>query len=103
MKIAIIEDDEAWVRTLREYIMRYEQECGVSCQVVDFYSANTFLFSYEPVYDCVLLDINLPGLNGLEGAKWLRRLDQNVILIFVTNYAQFAVNGYEVDAADYLV
>lgn len=39
------------------------------------------------------MDIGLPGLNGMETAARLRTIDQSVMLIFVTNMAQFAVPG----------
>ena len=54
-------------------------------------------------YDIVFMDIELPGINGMEAAHRLREIDQQVILIFVTNMAQFAVKGYEVDALDYII
>lgn len=49
------------------------------------------------------MDIQLPDLDGMEAAKKLRRLDSSVTLIFVTNMANFAVRGYEVDALDFIV
>ncbi len=58
---------------------------------------------YRADYDIVFMDIELPGINGMEAAHRLREIDQQVILIFVTNMAQFAVKGYEVDALDYII
>ena len=49
------------------------------------------------------MDIQLSDLDGMEAAKKLRRLDSSVTLIFVTNMANFAVRGYEVDALDFIV
>ncbi len=45
----------------------------------------------------------MPGIDGMEAAHRLRRLDQKVILVFVTNMASYAVKGYEVNATDYIV
>lgn len=49
------------------------------------------------------MDIEMPTMNGLEAARLLREKDKSVVLIFVTNVARFAVDGYTVDAADFLV
>ena len=54
--------------------------------------------------DLVFMDIEFPqGQNGMEAARALRRMDSTVVLIFVTNIAQMAVEGYEVDALDFIV
>lgn len=39
----------------------------------------------------------------MDAAKELRKLDKGVIIIFATNFAQFAVDGYELDALDYII
>ena len=62
-----------------------------------------FLEAYRPDFDLVFLDIELPLLNGIETARRLRELDSVVALVFITNMEQYAVNGYEVDALDFVV
>ncbi|MBQ1840726.1 MAG: response regulator transcription factor, partial [Atopobiaceae bacterium] len=53
--------------------------------------------------DLIFMDIDLPGINGMEAATLLRSFDQQTPLIFVTNLSQYAVRGYEVDALDFIV
>ena len=62
-----------------------------------------FLAVYNKNFDVVLLDIMLPDINGMGTARKLRDMDNSVALVFVTNMAQFAIKGYEVDAADFMV
>ena len=101
--IAIVEDEVEEAETLRSYFARYTQEYGTAFTVTHFLTAEAFLNRYRPVYDLVLMDICLPKTSGMDAAALLRRVDQSVPLIFVTNMAQFAVKGYEVDAFDFVV
>lgn len=101
--VAIVEDTQAEADNLREYFSRYSAEKGMEFKITHFPSAEQFLEKYNPVYDLVLMDIGLPGMGGMEAAGRLRELDDMVTLIFVTNMAQFAVRGYEVDAFDFVV
>jgi DNA-binding LytR/AlgR family response regulator len=49
------------------------------------------------------MDIDMPHMNGMVAAEKLREIDPSVMLIFVTNLAQFAIKGYEVSAYDFIV
>ena len=54
------------------------------------------------LFDAVLLDIRMPGADGLALAQALRMLDQPPAVIFVTAHAEHAVEAFELEAADYL-
>ena len=101
--VAIVEDSPAEAELLRSYFARFTKEHGVEFTPTCFASGEEFLNKYRPAYDLVLMDIGLPGHNGMETAAALRERDRSVTLIFVTNMAQFAVKGYEVDAFDFVV
>jgi len=101
--VAIVEDTQTEADTLRQYFLKYSAEKGIEFRVTHFMSAEEFLNKYRPIYDIVLMDIGLPKANGMEAATRLRELDWTTVLIFVTNMAQFAVRGYEVDAFDFIV
>lgn len=101
--VAIVEDSPAEVKTLRSYFARLGEELGYDFQVSCFSSGRDFLAAYQPIYDLVLMDINLPDINGMYVSKCLRKLDQNVVLMFVTSMARYAADGYEVDALDFMV
>ena len=103
VNIAIIEDQPEEVKRLKTYFARYTTQHEVTFSISCFDNAETFLACYRPVYDIVLMDIMLPGSNGMDAAVKLRQIDKMVTLIFVTNMAQFAVKGYEVDAFDFVV
>lgn len=103
IKIAIIEDDDIAAKNLCDSLKEYEHCKSVSFVIKRYTEADTFLAEYTFTYDLVFLDIELPGENGMNAAFKLRKIDPNVIIIFVTNMVQYAVQGYEVEALDYIV
>lgn len=54
-------------------------------------------------YDLVLLDVLMPGINGMQVAQELRELDKNVKIIFISSSSEFAVESYRVGAYHYLL
>ena len=103
INVAIVEDSDSDSILIENYIQRYSQQKKVEFNIKRFDEAISFLSEYREGYDIIFMDIELPNINGLEVAKKIRRIDKQVILIFVTNMAQYAVRGYEVDALDFIV
>lgn len=101
--IAIIEDDVVAQKMLCDYLKSYGSEKNEQFACFTFGSAEQFLTDYRPDYDVVFMDIELPGMNGMEASRRLREIDGNIVLVFVTNMAQFAVGGYEVGAFDFIL
>ena len=103
LRIAIVEDTADDRARLKDYLEKISNECGETSRITEFFDGAAFLESYRPDYDLVLMDIEMPHLNGMETARELRMRDARVLLIFITNIAQYALNGYEVDALDYML
>lgn len=102
-RIAIVDDQPSVREQMKSYFERYQSEHQEQFQIALFAHAELFLADYKPVYDIVLMDIDMPGMDGMTAAHRLRKLDGQVVLIFVTNLAQYAINGYEVSAVDFVV
>ena len=100
---AIVEDEIRSADVLCGFLERYGSEKGREFAVSRFTDAIAFLENYVPRYDIVFMDIQLPDMDGMTASRRLRALDRDVILIFVTNMANYAVSGYEVDALDFIV
>ncbi len=101
--IAIVEDDGEHAALLESFIRKYAEERQIQVSVQRFHDAVTFLDQYRAEYQIVFMDIMMPMLDGMEAAKLLRQKDSTVVLVFVTTMRQYAVQGYEVDACDFLV
>ena len=101
-QIISIEDDPAEAEVLRHHVERFSRENNVELSLTWLRTAADFLERHRPA-DLILMDIDLPGISGMEAATLLRSYDSETPLIFVTNLAQFAIKGYEVDALDFVV
>lgn len=101
--IAIVEDELEFRQQLQEYLKQYEQENGVSFQISMFEDGADILENYENKYDIILLDIEMPKVNGMDAAEKIREQDEDVVLMFITNMAQYAIHGYSVGALDFVM
>lgn len=103
MEVAIIDDEQSVREELADYIKRFAEEAGLSMRTTLFSSGDFFFEQYKMTYDILIFDIDMPGTNGMDTARKIREIDKNVTIIFITNFAQYAINGYEVDAVDYII
>ncbi|MBR2286646.1 MAG: response regulator transcription factor [Clostridia bacterium] len=103
MRIALVDDEQAMRDQLTEFIRLLSAEEGIPLETVPFSSGSRLLEAYDGTYDILIFDIDMPGLNGMDTARKIREQDEEVVILFVTNIAQYAINGYEVDAIDYII
>ena len=102
-RIAIVEDEAAVREQLAGYVQRYTRQYGTQFEVTMFTDGVEILEDYRPVYDIIFLDVEMLHLDGMETARRIRELDSDVLLIFITNMAQYAIKGYAVGALDYVL
>ncbi len=104
VKAAIVEDETSCAEELSSFFKRYMLENNFSFQTTIFTTADQFLAHYKVgEFDIIFMDIEMPGTNGMEAAKILRKKDSEVILFFVTNLSQYALESYEVQAFNFMV
>ena len=58
---------------------------------------------YRPRYDLVFLDIQMPDLDGMTVSRKIRQVDDQIPIVFITNMSSMAVQGYSVDALDFII
>lgn len=103
MKIAVVDDNPKDGGRIKQYIEKYALEQDQMFQVFLYASGLDFLDDMGKNFDIVFMDIEMPHLDGIETARKMRERDDTTILIFITNLAQYAIHGYEVNAIEFMV
>lgn len=106
ISMAVVEDESKEQERLQSFFKRFQKANSDIAFMVSYFSNGEEFLSklHEGDYDLVFMDIDLESeINGLEVATRLRNIDSNVTIVFVTNLAQYAIEGYKVQAYDYIV
>ncbi len=106
LRVAIVDDEKDACEHLARLVARYASTHAQAIETTTHTSANAFLANLEfadAAPDIAFLDIEMPGLDGMQAAHTLREKGFDGQIVFVTNMAQFAIRGYEVGALDFIV
>lgn len=103
MKIAIVENEEKDRSVYREFIAKYQDESKERIDAIFFSNGVDIVTDYPDRLDAVFMDVDMPMMNGLETSIKIREKDDDVIIIFVTNLSEYAIQGYKVHALDFLL
>jgi len=98
---ALIVDDEPPARSELRFLIGRHPRIKVVGEATD--AEEALALAERVPYDVVFLDVNLPGVDGMELATTLAGLAESPYVVFVTAYSEYAVQAFEVSAFDYLV
>lgn len=103
--IAICDDSEVYRRYLMDLLQKWGRMHEQTCHFTQFSSAEEFLITWEEHQDVsvFLLDIEMPGMNGVELARLIRQRNAQAQIVFITGYSEYMAIGYDVEALHYLV
>ena len=100
--ITMCDDDPEIIATAKSYASRYEKEQNRTPEWVFLSSPKDMIPEQLAREDILILDIQMGSLNGIDLAREIRKYNENNIIIFSTNYLEYALQGYEVAAFRYL-
>jgi DNA-binding LytR/AlgR family response regulator len=105
MKIAICDDDKKERDRLVSFFHAYSLQTGISFSLNHYENGFYLLDAMETgnTFDLIILDILMPGMNGIQTAKQIRHSNEVVKIIFLTSSSEFAVDSYAVGAYYYLL
>ena len=101
MKVLVCDDDPAVAHQISQMIQVHCAANNISATTIELTDPNKI--DIKVTYDIAFLDIDMPQTNGIKLAKKLRGVQKDTIIIFVTNFIQYAPDGYEVGAFRYLM
>jgi DNA-binding LytR/AlgR family response regulator len=102
-RIAIVEDNQQSAELLKNYLARFSREKNQEFLIYHFSDGDEITSDYVANYDIIFLDIEMKRLDGMKAAQRIREFDSDVIIIFITNMAQYAISGYSVGALSFLL
>lgn len=105
LKIAVCDDEVYFREKLIEAITQYMNQNKIQYQIDEFSSGESFLSSGIEIlqYTVLFLDINMNEIDGISVAQKVRELSDNLIIVFVTAFLDYTLEGYKVDAIRYLL
>ena len=103
VRIALVEDNANYRQELTGYLNRFSQECGEHFAISTFSDGAEVVEGYTADFDIILMDIAMAYMDGMSAAEAIRRVDDEVVIIFLTNMPQYAMKGYSVGALDYIL
>lgn len=101
LQIAICDDDIKDIEIIEQHISQYNIQTNNNVILTSFTEANKLISQYKN-YDVVLLDIEMPDTNGMTIAKQLRRLNDDLIIVFTTSYPEYMQDSFEVQPFQFL-
>ncbi len=105
IRIAICDDDQESVALHEDIVKRSLQTCGIGYEIVTYTQSSNLLYDITDdsfFYDLILLDIEMPGVTGMEISERIKPYLPNVKIIFVTSHIEYAIDAFELSIFRYV-
>ena len=105
VKIAICDDEEKSVALHERIVKECLQSVGIGCEITTYTQSRNLLYDIIDdafFYDLILLDIEMPGISGMEMPQKIKGYLPNVRIIFVTSHTEYAIDAFELSIFRYV-
>ena len=105
VKIAICDDEEKSVALHERMVRECLQAAGIGCEITTYTQSRNLLYDITDdafFYDLILLDIEMPGISGMELPQQIKGFLPNVRIIFVTSHTEYAIDAFELSILRYV-
>lgn len=103
VNIVICENDMNDQEFVRSKVVDILDDFNIEYEIKIYSSGESLIEAYKKDTDIILMDIQMDGIDGIETAREIRKVDDKVEIIFVTSFVEYALEGYEVKAYRYLL
>lgn len=105
MKIAVCDDDKRDIARIKKLVKAYDADNNIVLSISEYESGSELLkaISNGENVDIIFLDINMDDMDGLSVAKRIREINDDVPIILVTAFINYALDGYKVKASRFLI
>ncbi|HBN6114160.1 TPA: response regulator, partial [Clostridioides difficile] len=103
IKIAVCEDEKETQLLIEDYLENILEDINIEYEIQKYLSGEDLLESNLKDIDILLLDIKMEKLNGMDTARKIREVDNEMEIIFITSLIDYVQEGYEVRAYRYLL
>lgn len=101
--VAICDDEKDFVAYLTGLLKQYADETGEEIKITAYYDGMELIERYDTTIDLIFLDIQMHLVDGLRAAGRIRQMDEKAGIIFLTALAQYGLEGYKFQAANYII
>ena len=93
IRIAVVEDEEYYVNQLTGYLNEYQKTEKEELDITVYRDGDAVTAEYKSQFDIILMDIQMKFVDGMTAAEEIRKMDSEVVIIFITNMTQYAIRG----------
>lgn len=103
-RLALCDDNKYYNEELNSILSSYESENNSKFEIITYISGEDLLTEWESKnFHIIFIDVEMEGKSGIDVARDIRKKNDEIIIIFVTSYPNYALNAFEVSALGYLV
>lgn len=102
--IAICDDESELVEYIKSLVLSYLNKLKIIGKVITYTNAETLVFDVQEgiYYELIILDIEMPKLDGMKAAAEIRKCDSNCLLIFLTSHLKYAIDAFRLSVFRYI-